>query len=914
MKKFFSCAVLCASIVLGRAAVYPSSPAFGPLQLSSNAIAFYQNLATNISGGAGFWPDNFGNVWLNQQSLPNAVNFGGAGAQTLIYGATNNGPHLIATLPTVTAIVFGSGTSGGAAFYSITTNAGAVVDNIGAAANLIGTFTPTGFASPYVVPTGGTNLFKFWNCPRNTNIVYVAPYFYAIQGAANFGPTHNETSFRMINTNNPTRIRQAGNITGANVYLPSTNGLTNLIVELWKLNGTNYDCFAQSSPLWPIVPLQTNTFIFSTVLSNAQEGDFYGFFAQFSAATTQNFFGTNGAGTYGSQLTTNAAGGLSVTNTAGTTLTNMVWSTNVVQVLTVPIQLLAQAPQAVAYGASLTSGRVGTESFADIGQSAINPQIAWPSVLFKSLGVTYQNMGQSGDRNDLPDGIAVPNWRFTNDIIGLHPSFIVDGGDALRNAIAATPAATNSTLLGYVTNELYTCISNGIPLVMASTMPTIGASGWNATLASNADFCDNQLALMAANWPNQFIFVDLRKAIGITCTTAGPPNNLWTLSPAYDSGDGVHLHAPGWRIVASTVLSNITPTTIMGGLVVGDLGIRSGNIRFDGWGGTMGTTPGNTLGAGQYIDGGQQQQYMQPGAPFAINGQAAYPGSTNQAGGELYLLGGLPTGNGTNGVSMVVANISPSTNSFGTNAYGVRTAFIGTNMTLGIYGPSNNLIQVAFYTNNPSGSFQAFNQSWNRAGSVGLDPTNNLGLFGPASSGSPALYVGSTDSRAHFPNTFYADNGIISGSTVTISNGGGLTLSSGTINANGNANFNNGAVFNAALKNFGGYFATITNIGGSYTVQSSDCTIICTNTGVETITLPQWYSFQQPESFNFDIFKPGQNTNGITIAMPSGGTNGLNLTLGGFTVTNGPVWIKFRLQGGSTNGWYHILTSPAGLL
>jgi lysophospholipase L1-like esterase len=577
--------------------------------------------------------------------------------------------------------------------------------------------------------------------PNATNLVDVAPYVgRAYGGAVNYGPSTGQTQRWEILTNHTSRIRASpgGNVAGASFFMGPTNGMTGFYLDVWRRNALgNYDLWGSSSNFWPLAANASQTKL--CVISNVVEGDFVGSHITWAAggATTQNLFATN------------SLAGFAITNNAPLG-TNQPWSTNVLLTTMMPVEPLFLAPNVIGIGDSITAGETTFSGYADtvnaFGTDG-NPPTSMFNTLMRSMNLTGQNMGISGDTLQ-----TIGGGRVNTDGTAYSPKIII-----VAAGINDIPGQTTNAILGFATNCINRITNAGIIPVLCLMNPAYGSSDVNTlALLTNWMTINQGFQAMTNAYPT-LIVVDSTSFLG-QYVPFGPVGNLGQLRSEYDPGDHIHLTSLGQSRWAQGIMNALAPDNVFGHVTAGVVHVSS-DITFNG-------------ASDRTISILRQSGYQGSGSNLLIRAGGAYPNGTNLNGGNLKLSGGIPTGTGTSSVQVVTypAGSSGASDNSGVtnvtitpagvsipygNLFDLGTAAIGTNS---IYSGTTLDVEKNGASTDYTSSIGIFGSDANHHVWLGLNSnvgTNGIGLVGVVK-----------DGIAHIPLALDPDNGgVIIGTT-----------------------------------------------------------------------------------------------------------------------------------------------------
>jgi lysophospholipase L1-like esterase len=171
---------------------------------------------------------------------------------------------------------------------------------------------------------------------------------------------------------------------------------------------------------------------------------------------------------------------------------------------------------------------------------AVGGTTKWPDVLRTSLAntVDWVVMNEAVSSSTIADG-RTTQWADRLEGAGLTALIIFQG----RNDIAAD--TLGSVVAGYNTEVANDAIAQGVNVLTISSLPT----GFSTTRQAQQDIFNADLVAEAGG---------CRQHLDIYATFEASPGSD-TLSPTYDSGDGVHPNQVGQDLIAATVLPLVGP-------------------------------------------------------------------------------------------------------------------------------------------------------------------------------------------------------------------------------------------------------------------------------------------------------------------------------------------------------------------
>lgn len=308
---------------------------------------------------------------------------------------------------------------------------------------------------------------------------------------------------------------------GGSVYLWRNQTMVN--AKTYTFSGTTVTCTSHGYSLADPVVVTTS----GTVPSGLTIGITY--YVGTIAANTFTLHSSAAAATAGT-------GAISLSGGSGTQSVGK--CSNVIQA-----ELDFAAPNIICIGDSLTSGALTHNSAANIG---LPPYTSWtlvnsyPYKLGALTGLTYQNLGVAGQTS------ASMVSRFTSDVLNLKPAVccILAGTNDVNTAVSL------ATYLANMKSMLDSCRDHAIVPVLMTIPPS---SGFNATNSRSIDTFNAALTVLAAAYVD-CVLVDTHTLLG-QFRGGGDAGNVWDLQAAYDGGDGTHLSAAGYQVIAQAIAS-----------------------------------------------------------------------------------------------------------------------------------------------------------------------------------------------------------------------------------------------------------------------------------------------------------------------------------------------------------------------
>ena len=376
-----------------------------------------------------------------------------------------------------------------------------------------------------------TDIFK-----PNTDLVDVSCYQALSPIGAGIG-SGGEAVREFLFRTNKMRIRQDGTIEGAEFYIRSLQDTTGIFITVWRQMSDNlFDRIGESENLLTNLSVGLNDITFSSLISNVEEGDYYGLRVTQSGILALQQFTQNitNSGGYTYWFNSNP-GNYDVNFYSGRDGAGS-------YALTVPIKLKMQAPSMVVIGDSIISGAPTTRSYIDRAFSHTLPDTTISTYLRTSFDVSAQNMGIGGNR------IWQINNRFTPDCTDIKPNVIMLEGGV--NDIGSGYTDTN-WYINEVTEILDECVVNGQHVIVLKILPWTSGSYTRMTVMDNWNAA---LETLVGTYSG-FIFVDAASAVG-QFRPSGPPGNLWDIQPAYNA-DGIHFTPAGHQKIADTIRDTV---------------------------------------------------------------------------------------------------------------------------------------------------------------------------------------------------------------------------------------------------------------------------------------------------------------------------------------------------------------------
>jgi lysophospholipase L1-like esterase len=379
----------------------------------------------------------------------------------------------------------------------------------------------------------------------NSDAVVVGPYDSAASGVANFGNASTHTSMDILTIGHKYRLRQNGDITSARLYTVNKTGLTGFYVNIYRLSGSTYTLVGQSNNLVDqLVAGDFSTVMFSSPITDVQEGDYYGVRIESPLGSgVYNFFARSSQTGVSAAYIYDEPSSLATSTWAGADVDGSVSGT------VMPIELKMNAPQVVFIGDSIISGHNSHQSFLGTTETTnIASTIEYQFGNF--TGYTYQNMGIGGQNTSQIQA------RFTNDVVNLHPRIVVIEGGV--NDIAQ--GVSKATFIAKWTSILETAqASNGITTIFV--LKILPWSNGTTVQMQTRDDWNSSLETLASGY-SKAVVVDASSYVGLF-RAGGDVANLWDMQAIYNV-DGVHYNQAGHTKVAQALvdlLDNIPPVT-----------------------------------------------------------------------------------------------------------------------------------------------------------------------------------------------------------------------------------------------------------------------------------------------------------------------------------------------------------------
>ncbi len=471
------------------------------------------------------------------------------------------------------------------------------------------------------VASASLSLIPF-DVTANTNIVQASPYDTARAGTA-YGPTTGETYFEFLTSADRYRIRQDGEVAQFKLYLASVSRLASLKFRLWRTNGVYlFDHIADSEDFVAAATAgSVNTFT-PTAAFPVKTGDYISVAVTYSGAganaalfhyVTRNVYRYDSACNVWSTTTAPAAG-----NTFD-------WdSQTALADMAVPVEVHLRAPVFVTFGDSILDGRGALQSTFAEGRGAFflvwRPGDTVDDMIAEPHGWSHQNMAIGSETS------AQLLARFTNDVLALHPKFLLlnAGINDLNTGVATATTLTN---LGTMAAA---AVANGIkPVVLSVTPFSKGIP--DGTKNAGRLVLNAALAAAVPDWGG--LYVPLDDVLGVF-DPAFAVGNRHALDYALQLSeqDGIHMGPAGYARMAREIFRAIAPATILGDVQAGSLK-SGGSLELGGRAAGRVFTGRNPVAgaAGQSLD---------------LGGGSPGPTATNAPGGALNLNAGGSTGTG----------------------------------------------------------------------------------------------------------------------------------------------------------------------------------------------------------------------------------------------------------------------------
>jgi lysophospholipase L1-like esterase len=367
----------------------------------------------------------------------------------------------------------------------------------------------------------------------------LAPQNTAVTGTANCCLSPGEGSKWTMGAGNTYRVRMAGTIDRLRFFYGSPCGTyTGIYITVWRpdpLTGGSYDLVGQTENLLPKITRGVLNDITLSVPVPVAAGDYLG---TREVGTTA----TNNCGPWLLTADTN----LNTTYQADlATYTAYTWGAPITGQGIVIEAYSGTSPQLLTLGDSLISGYPTGHDACDGLSGAAgswSPTTTIGAAVAAALHITWIDCGWSGQTT------AQILARMTTDATSAAPRvLLLDGG---VNDI--TGGATTAAIIANWTAELSAAQTAGMRTLALLVLPAAGYL--TDTQMQKRDQVNT--AIRAAAAATGATVVDAGPYVGMYKTT-GPTGNTWTLQPAYDSGDHVHLTPAGYARVGDAVVDAI---------------------------------------------------------------------------------------------------------------------------------------------------------------------------------------------------------------------------------------------------------------------------------------------------------------------------------------------------------------------
>jgi PGF-pre-PGF domain-containing protein len=374
-------------------------------------------------------------------------------------------------------------------------------------------------------------ILSLWINPVNADSK-VAPYAdIPTQHSANWPENYMDAEF--IQANNNDRIRQNGDISKIKFDVANTSNLMEFYFTIWRKNDNGgYDRIAITDNLNGDISDGINEIELSVPISGVQEGDYYGYRIK-----------TSGPALY---VDTSEVRLTYFVNNSASPIENFDWESKEWKPYIFVIESLMNNPYMIFIGDSIISGNVAHHSFIENSDVTDIPSTIENHWSGKAGGMTYQNMGHSGQRTSDLDA------RFNSDVVELSSEFVlIEGGVNDVNCHRFTADEISNNLESMV-QKAY---SNKITPVIMLILPENDHSpeqdyGTDEDLAKIDEINNNLIEIAARYTPS--IVVDARSYVGVE-RSSGPDGNLWDINPDYNSGDGIHFNSAGHERIAQAI-------------------------------------------------------------------------------------------------------------------------------------------------------------------------------------------------------------------------------------------------------------------------------------------------------------------------------------------------------------------------
>jgi lysophospholipase L1-like esterase len=393
-----------------------------------------------------------------------------------------------------------------------------------------------------------------YTCPAftHTDSAFVAPYNHSVvvtpanfsAGTGNFsGLQHRD----FITLGNTYRFRQAGIAKKVRMYFDDQYGYgTAVYIKVWRKVGAIFQLISTSEnilpQLWQITTGAIYDVTFAQPLTGIQEGDYYGYALEASAALIESDYGVPTA-IYFLWAT------LPWTWEAGTRYVDQYinspfhWETDPMvrtNSSAVPMEFTMTNPDVVFVGDGIVAGHPMNNSFLET-----TTLTNLPSTFSYAFGTLTSYITQNLGIGYLPQTTTDIAARFSADVLSQHPRVVVIEGGVNDIGVGWSLA----TYTGNITSMLAAAESDPAvqKVILLGILPwTNGSNGQHATV----DTWNTELQNIAWNY-SKAIYVDASVLVG-QYRAGWSTGNRWDIIPAY-TPDGVHYNAT-WASVISHVL------------------------------------------------------------------------------------------------------------------------------------------------------------------------------------------------------------------------------------------------------------------------------------------------------------------------------------------------------------------------